>query len=235
MAHAFISYAREDADFAELVKMRLKDTGVDVWLDHGALRAGDDWRQAIDDGISSSATLIVVITPQSCKSPYVTYEWAFALGCGKKVIPVLLEYADIHPRLAVYQYLDFRNPQTRPGEELFREIHAQASEQAEIESAVRYMTGCSTYALLELDHHGGALHHDRISQALGRLYEDREYLRNGAAKVAASLLVTLGLAQDSGSGMVELTERGCALAKSEELKTQNKSAVERFQRAHAER
>ena len=45
-------------------------------------------------------------------------------GKGKKVIPVLLQGAEMHPRLAVLQYLDFRTQRTGPWEELFREIGA---------------------------------------------------------------------------------------------------------------
>jgi hypothetical protein len=122
MPQAFISYASQDATFADLAKLKLKEAGINVWLDHGELRAGDEWRNAIDDGISSSETLIVIVSPSSCNSPYVTYEWAFAMGKGKKVIPLLLEDAEMHPRLAVLQYLDFRTQRTGPWEELFQGI-----------------------------------------------------------------------------------------------------------------
>jgi CheY-like chemotaxis protein len=120
----FISYASRDAIFADLAKMKLQAASIQVWLDQGALRAGAEWRKAIDEGISSSQVVLVVITPQSCKSAYVTYEWAFALGKGVKVIPILLEgnVDDLHPRLAVLQYLDFREPRALPWEGLFKEV-----------------------------------------------------------------------------------------------------------------
>ena len=114
MAQAFMSYSSKDAIFADLARMKLKEAGVQVWIDQGSLRAGEEWRKAIDEGISSSDVLLIMITPQSCESPYVTYEWAFALGKGIKVIPLLLETANIHPRLAVLQYLDFRNHKSSP-------------------------------------------------------------------------------------------------------------------------
>ena len=142
MAQAFMSYASKDALFADLARMKLKEAGVQVWIDHGALRAGEEWRRAIDEGISSSDVLLVMITPQSCESPYVTFEWAFALGKGIKVIPLLLEDADIHPRLAVLQYLDFRNHRTGPWEELIQEIvkHTAASKGTDALAYVRDMT-----------------------------------------------------------------------------------------------
>jgi CheY-like chemotaxis protein len=142
MAQAFMSYASKDAIFADLARMKLKEAGVQVWIDHGGLRAGEEWRKAIDEGISSSDVLLVMITPQSCESPYVTYEWAFAIGKGIKVIPLLLEAADIHPRLAVLQYLDFRNHRTGPWEELIREIvkHTATSKATDALAYVRDMT-----------------------------------------------------------------------------------------------
>jgi len=142
MAQAFMSYASEDAVFTDLASMKLKEAGVDVWADYGAVRAGDEWRDAIDKGISSSDVLLVMLTPSSCASPYVTYEWAFALGRGIKVIPLLLADCKIHPRLAVLQYLDFRNPRTGPWEVLAREIveHGGPSKGKDTSAYVRDMT-----------------------------------------------------------------------------------------------
>jgi CheY-like chemotaxis protein len=141
MAQAFMCYASKDAIFAELAKMKLKEAGIQVWIDYGALHAGEEWRNAIDEGISSSDVLLVMITPQSCDSPYVTYEWAFALGKGIKVIPLLLADSDVHPRLSVLQYLDFRNQKNGPWAELAQEIvkHSAATKK-DTSAYVRDMT-----------------------------------------------------------------------------------------------
>lgn len=127
MAQVFISYASKDSIFADLTKMKLKEAGIRVWLDHGELRGGDEWRDSIDRGINRSDMMLVILTPSSCESPYVTYEWGFALGKGKKVIPILLEDSQIHPRLEVLQYLDFRDPRSGPWDELFEEIKKNAN------------------------------------------------------------------------------------------------------------
>lgn len=127
MPKTFMSYASEDAIFADLARLKLQGAGIDVWIDAGDLRAGEEWRNAIDEGIISSDVLVVVITPESCKSPYVTYEWAYALGCGIKVIPVLLQDAEFHPRLAVLKYLDFRDQRKGPWDTLCDEIAKTSS------------------------------------------------------------------------------------------------------------
>jgi CheY-like chemotaxis protein len=142
MAQAFLSYASKDAIFADLTRMKLEDAGIQVWIDDGSLHAGEEWRNAIDEGISSADVLLVMLTPQAFQSPYVTYEWAFALGKGIKVIPLLLEECEIHQRLAVMQYMDFRNQRTGPWQKLVKEIieHSAASKAKDTSAYVRDMT-----------------------------------------------------------------------------------------------
>ena len=118
----FISYSSEDADFADLVKMKLTVANIDVWMDQDELDAGEEWRNEIDLGIIESDAIIVILTPESCKSAYVTYEWAFAIGRKKKVIPILYKSADIHPRINVLQYLDFTTQKNKPWGQLLNQV-----------------------------------------------------------------------------------------------------------------
>lgn len=118
MAYVFVSYARVNADFVEILKNRLKEAGFEVWIDSEHLRAGDDWREGIDTAIRESMAMIAVMSPEAYESKYVTYEWAFAHGIGIKVIPVMLQKTDLHPRMDVWQYLDFTHRQGRPWPEL---------------------------------------------------------------------------------------------------------------------
>ncbi|MBZ0299155.1 MAG: TIR domain-containing protein [Anaerolineae bacterium] len=106
MSHIFISYSRKDADFAEIVREQIVDAGFEVWMD-SILPAGFDWRQEIDQSIRQAFALLVVISPDSKVSEYVTYEWAFALGIGIKVIPLIYKPAPLHPRLETVQHIDF--------------------------------------------------------------------------------------------------------------------------------
>jgi TIR domain-containing protein len=122
MAKVFISYSSDDSDFAELAKVKLEENSIEVWLDQGELHPGDDWRDEIDAGLSASDVLIVVLSERSSTSSYVTFEWAYALGRGARVIPVLLQKAPKHPRLEALQYVDFTNPRVRPWDKLIAEI-----------------------------------------------------------------------------------------------------------------
>lgn len=115
MARIFISYCRDDGPFARLLNERLKQAGLAVWQDR-ELPPGEDWRDEIDQALQEADTVIVVMSAAANASAYVNYEWAFALGAGLRVIPLLIgvRREDLHPRLAHLQWLDFTNPKRRP-------------------------------------------------------------------------------------------------------------------------
>lgn len=119
----FISHAKEDGDFAENLKGRMKEERLIGWIDIDVLEAGVDWRMEIDEAILKSRALILVLSPDSKMSEYVTYEWAFALGSGLRIVPLMLRDTSIHPRLEVFQYLDFTNRRARPWSKLFSLLH----------------------------------------------------------------------------------------------------------------
>jgi TIR domain len=127
VSHIFISYDRDDTDFAELLSDRLKEQGCEVWTDRAGLHGGDDYHKEIDEAIRRSAALVVVMTPAAKASEYVTYEWAFAWGAGIKIIPVLRKETKLHSRLESLNYIDFRH--ARPFAELITVIkEAEISE-----------------------------------------------------------------------------------------------------------
>ena len=107
MSHVFLSYSHEDHFFAELARIKLAEAGISVWVDQGQLRAGEDWRNGIDQGISDCFAVILALSPESASSSFVTYEWASAMGKGKPIVPVRLNRCELHPKLEVIQYLDF--------------------------------------------------------------------------------------------------------------------------------
>jgi TIR domain len=115
----FISHAKEDGDFAENLKSRMSEAGFIGWIDIDVLEAGTDWRMEIDEAILNSRAVILILSPDSKASEYVTYEWAFGLGSGLRVVPLLLRDTPIHPRLEIFQYLDFTNRRARPWVPLF--------------------------------------------------------------------------------------------------------------------
>jgi hypothetical protein len=105
--HVFVSYAREDRDFAHELKRLLQGSRVSAWQDTLNIRVGYNWQDEIDNALRSASVVIVIMSPHATRSQFVTYEWAFAIGAGVRVIPVLLRPTTLHPKLATIQFVDF--------------------------------------------------------------------------------------------------------------------------------
>jgi hypothetical protein len=138
----FLSYSTKDHFFAELAGIKLAEAGIKLWRDQGQLVAGTDWRQGIERGISDSLAVLVALSNNSAESSYVTYEWAYALGKGKSIIPLKLTECSVHRKLETIQYLDFSIPGALPWASLIERIseietdNDQSTTDADAESAV---------------------------------------------------------------------------------------------------
>lgn len=143
MTTVFLSYSTKDHHFAELISIKLTEAGIDVWRDQGNIRAGTDWQQGIEQGIATSDAVIVALSENSADSSYVTYEWAYALGNGRDIIPIKLNDCSVHPRLQAIQHLDFSVPGALPWASLIeriREIEADVKQQGDDSSFVKPAT-----------------------------------------------------------------------------------------------
>ncbi|MBL8156566.1 MAG: toll/interleukin-1 receptor domain-containing protein, partial [Anaerolineae bacterium] len=92
MPTVFISHA--SADDAPITRLHdaLEDaTKLDLWVDHRDLEAGDEWQAEIDAALRACPYVIVVLSQKAIASREVTAEWRYALGCGKRLLVVLLE------------------------------------------------------------------------------------------------------------------------------------------------
>lgn len=85
----FLSYARENGDFALQLGRDLRAVGLEVWIDQLSIRPGERWDEAVQRALERCRTLIVVMSPESVASPSVNDEVGFALDEGKRVVPVL--------------------------------------------------------------------------------------------------------------------------------------------------
>jgi len=137
MATVFLSYSRKDHYFAELADIKLSEAGIKLWRDQGQLRPGSDWRFGIERGIASSIAVIVALSENSADSSYVTFEWAYAMGKRKPVVPLRLQNCTVHPKLEPIQHLDFSVPWSLPWPALIdriREIEADATSEEDLKA-----------------------------------------------------------------------------------------------------
>lgn len=121
--HIFVAYAREDGDFARQLIRRLQADDRVPWQDLRNLKGGVPWVPAIDDALRKAEALVVVMSPHATQSQYVAYEWAFALGAGIPVIPVIAkETGELHPKLQSLQYIDFTTGRGSPWVNLLKAL-----------------------------------------------------------------------------------------------------------------
>jgi len=121
--HVFVSCDRGDAEFADILAVTLREHGFNTWRGPESDQSGAGHGN-VDIAIREALAVIAILSPPSMRSPSVNYEWAFALGSGVPVLPLLLSAAerDLHPRLRTLQYLDFTNRSAQPWDSLTQSL-----------------------------------------------------------------------------------------------------------------
>jgi hypothetical protein len=111
----FISYKRQDVEFAKQLCQFIATCGVDPWLDVLHLEPGRAWDNDIHKALKDSQMVIGVLTPESLASENVLDEWGYALSTQKRLLLVWLrdvDEADIPHRYIRLQRIDMRsNPE----------------------------------------------------------------------------------------------------------------------------
>ena len=99
----FISYSRKDLDevstFVEMLKTRIPT--LEVWMDLEGITAADEFDEKIISAIDASSYVIFAVSPNSNSIGEGSSEWTkkelvYAKNTGKKVIPVLLNGAELN-------------------------------------------------------------------------------------------------------------------------------------------
>jgi len=127
----FICHSSRDKRFVERLANSLKTLNIDVWFDKWALTVGDSIHSKIAEAIESADHLIVVISEESIRSPWVTRELNAALSREidnktKFVLPVFLSGPNelLPTFLRDKLYADFRVSEDEGFRELCRSIDA---------------------------------------------------------------------------------------------------------------
>jgi hypothetical protein len=124
----FLSYAADDREFAIRIAEALEARGVNVWYDL-SVPIGDSLSDLIFQLISASDYLVVLISPNTKGSDWVTYELTTAVSKQLTarditIVPVLIADAEIPGFLNTYQHLDCRKDVERGIERLIDQISA---------------------------------------------------------------------------------------------------------------
>ncbi|WP_322756760.1 toll/interleukin-1 receptor domain-containing protein, partial [Frankia sp. Cas3] len=100
----FVSYGHGDQPWVRVLAENLERAGLHVFYDEWDILPGDVLVHRLDAGIRGSAHGIVVVSPHALSRPWVAAEYAAMLtrtvAGEQRLIPVLLEDADLPPFLA---------------------------------------------------------------------------------------------------------------------------------------
>lgn len=106
-AKVFISYARDDVNFATRIANHLIRERIDVWLDVYRLEPGRSWARQIGAALDACDVLLMVLSPESVASSNVEDEWNYCLDQGKVVVTIRHKPCRAPYRLSKLQYIDF--------------------------------------------------------------------------------------------------------------------------------
>ena len=87
----FISYKREETSEAFAIKELLDSWGIKTWIDKNGIFSSFDFKEVIEKAIENSKIVLFLSSEKSNQSPYVKQEIKYAIGCKKRVIPVMLD------------------------------------------------------------------------------------------------------------------------------------------------
>jgi len=92
----FISHSSEDHDFVLELAKKMKNDGIDVWVDDWEIKVGDSIIEKINYGLKKSSFLIVVLSKYSIESDWVKKELSSTImrqlsGDNITILPVWLE------------------------------------------------------------------------------------------------------------------------------------------------
>ena len=87
----FISYASEEKEKAKHIKEILEANGISCWMDDRDIPLGDSYGEEIPGALKECPIVILLLSENSQRSPWVSREILQAINNGKKVIPYKIE------------------------------------------------------------------------------------------------------------------------------------------------
>lgn len=105
--HIFISYKRENRDFAEELRQQLQSWGYATWMDIYNVPKGGYWPDEIDKGLQGADLVVGVMSPQAVKSRAVKNEWDWAIINKRRLILLMIENCYVPMNYVSINYIDF--------------------------------------------------------------------------------------------------------------------------------
>jgi hypothetical protein len=111
----FISYSRKDIKFARRLATDLENAGFEAWWDISDLKGGDDWVRVIPAAIAASQFFVVLLSPDSIQSEWVSKEYTYALINRMKIVPAMIRPCSVPFALNTINYVNFTSDDYETG------------------------------------------------------------------------------------------------------------------------
>jgi len=118
MSQVFISYSHQDEDFVTALYQQLKGDGIACFFDKVSIEWGDNWVLKLEEGLDQCDIILLVLTPEFCKSEWTQLERTSIYaddpaGIKKKIRPLLLKECkqDLPRFLKAIQQIDVSSPE----------------------------------------------------------------------------------------------------------------------------
>src|SRR5215475_9120314 len=85
----FISYSRDDLDFADQLNAALDLCGFECFIDRHGISGGEDWKRRLGNLISEADTVVFVLSPTSARSDICAWEVEEATRLNKRILPII--------------------------------------------------------------------------------------------------------------------------------------------------
>ena len=137
--YVFISYSHVDKELVTELSAVIDRLQIDYFLDQKDINWGDSISSEIESGFVKVTHIVLVLSPASLKSSWVSYETGIAKGRGLKILPLLT-----HPSLDLPGYLANTSYKTSVGdmETYFRTVERTANHlPVQLQLAVGHLVG----------------------------------------------------------------------------------------------
>ncbi len=110
----YLNYARSDESFACRLADDLNRSGASVWIDTYHARPGRHWARSIEQALTDSAMMLVVLSPDALRTRHVALGWQAYLEAYRPVIPVLAVPCEPPGALRTRRPVDFSREHLYP-------------------------------------------------------------------------------------------------------------------------
>lgn len=109
MAGIFLSYGHRDTEIASKIAERLQQAGIETVLERAELQPGDSWHVSLEQALENADSVLLLLSPASLNSAWVTREYQYALSMEKPLYIALvgaLPTEEIPYALRTFHYVD---------------------------------------------------------------------------------------------------------------------------------